>query len=65
MSPDELVSVAQRMNENVVPCGTEIITQGDHGDTFYIIEDGEVSVTVSYIYIYVYINYRIKIDIET
>lgn len=56
MSNDELIGVAQRMDESIVPYGTEIITQDEHGDTFYIIEEGEVSVTVSLCTCYV-VNY--------
>ena len=31
---------------NVIPAGQDIITQGDNGETFYLIEDGQVEVYV-------------------
>lgn len=54
MSDAELENVAQSMEEIVVPCGHVIIRQDDIGETFYILEEGEVLVTVSNIYYILY-----------
>jgi cAMP-dependent protein kinase regulator len=42
MDEDSIESVLGALQEKAVPNGTEIITQGDVGDYFYIIESGSV-----------------------
>jgi hypothetical protein len=39
-----LESVARSLVPSVSPAGTDVITQGDEGDLFYVIADGEVDV---------------------
>mmetsp|Transcript_24296 Transcript_24296/g.24905 ORF Transcript_24296/g.24905 Transcript_24296/m.24905 type:complete len:928 (+) Transcript_24296:232-3015(+) len=40
-----LLSAAQNMEEMIVPAGTVLIKQDDVGDSFYVVEEGQVSVT--------------------
>ena len=47
MSESALISIAQRMQELKVEKGFKVICQDDIGDTFYVLEEGEVEVTVS------------------
>lgn len=44
MAPSELGWLAGIAEETVYPAGTEIIHQGDHGDSMFLIAEGEVDV---------------------
>ena len=50
MSESALISIAQRMQEIKVEKGYKVICQDDIGDTFFVLEEGEVEVTVSTIH---------------
>jgi putative peptide zinc metalloprotease protein len=41
-----LLELARLMRAQDVPRGTEVVRQGQHGDTFYLIEQGEFEVSV-------------------
>ena len=43
---DALLSIIENIYNVSIECGTEIITQGDDGDAFYIIASGECHVIV-------------------
>ncbi len=45
LDPPTLEALAQGLREIRVPAGTAIITEGDEGDAFYVIEEGTVVVT--------------------
>lgn len=45
LNPQFLLSAAQNMEEIILPRGTVIIRQDDVGDSFYVIQEGEVLVT--------------------
>ncbi len=44
LTPDALVGVANEMERERFENGSRIITQGEHGDKFYLIWDGKVNV---------------------
>jgi CRP-like cAMP-binding protein len=44
MVPSELSQLASIAEEVVVPAGTEIIHQGDHGDSMFVIVEGEIKI---------------------
>lgn len=46
LSPENLITAAQCLEELYFYKGENIIEQDDIGDTFYVIEEGTVSVTV-------------------
>ena len=45
LAPATLESLARGLREVRVPAGTAVITEGDEGDAFYVIEEGTVTVT--------------------
>ena len=47
LSVEEQLQVVDALQEVTVPTGTVIIHEGDEGDLFYIIRDGEVKCTKS------------------
>jgi CRP-like cAMP-binding protein len=40
----DLRTVARHLEVVVVPAGTEVVTQGDHGETFFLVLTGELAV---------------------
>lgn len=44
LTPGQLALVLERMHERPVPAGTEIITQGEPGDSVFVIVEGSVKV---------------------
>ncbi len=51
LSPEAVVTAAQSMEEVFYKKGDVIIEQDDIGESFYVLEEGLVSVTVSWIII--------------
>ena len=47
LPPATLESLARALEPVAIPAGTDVIRQGEHGDRFYVIADGEVDVVVS------------------
>ena len=45
LSPVVLESLARGLRERIVPAGAAVITEGEAGDAFYLIESGSVTVT--------------------
>ena len=45
LSPATLESLARRLTEVSLPAGTAVVTEGERGDAFYVIEEGTVVVT--------------------
>lgn len=52
LARDEIKKIADALEEVVFPPGHNIITQGDKGDTFYILRNGEA---VCYMKVCVYV----------
>lgn len=46
LTPEELREVADKMSRESYPAGTRVIEQGDRGDKFFLIKEGEVEVFV-------------------
>lgn len=46
LGPTEITEVAAQMRERRYPPGSEIVRQGDAGDAFFLIVDGEVAVSM-------------------
>jgi putative ABC transport system ATP-binding protein len=46
LTPEELREVADKMTRESHPAGARVIVQGDRGDKFYLIKEGEVEVLV-------------------
>jgi predicted MFS family arabinose efflux permease len=46
LPPYELERLAQGAEWLVVPAGTEVVTQGDDADSYYLVASGELSVTI-------------------
>ena len=46
LNPHAIEGIADRMKRIEVPTGKVIVRQGDPGDRFYVVEEGEVDVTV-------------------
>jgi CRP-like cAMP-binding protein len=44
LPPEQLAAYAQHVD---LPIGSEPITQGDHGDRFYVIESGDAGVLIN------------------
>jgi CRP-like cAMP-binding protein len=44
LSPPTLESLARALTPADVPAGVDVVTQGEEGDRFYVIADGEVEV---------------------
>jgi MFS family permease len=44
LPPPTLESIARSLEPMEVPAGVDVIRQGDHGDRFYVIADGEVDI---------------------
>ena len=47
LSPDELKTMVRAFEKHAVPSGSDVITQGDMGDYFYVIHDGTVDFIVN------------------
>jgi CRP-like cAMP-binding protein len=46
-SHQQIAMLALRIRETVCPAGTTVVQQGERGDRFYIVKDGEVAVSVA------------------
>ena len=46
MPPPALERLSQSAQWREVPAGTTVITQGDHGDAFYVVQSGRLSVSI-------------------
>jgi CRP/FNR family cyclic AMP-dependent transcriptional regulator len=46
LSPEDLAGLAARLEEQVIPDGTTVFSQGDAGTTMYIIVEGAVDVVI-------------------